>query len=263
MKQRPVRHRLEYALYVGMKSLILALPHRGVRVLGRAVGHLHFAVDPKRRRLMLENMAKTLPQIGEQERYRQARECFAHFGAVFFEAVSVARFDAEGLRRSFDVEGWEHIEEAQAAGKGVFFMSGHYGNWELAIYPLVLGLGGLDMIARPPNNPWVSRDVARIRQRFGGHILPRKRVGHTMLNILRKGGHIALAIDQRVMPHHGILVPFLGQPAWTTRWWRRSVCTPVLRWSPASVSPSNGDATASPSIHRSGPRGGAPQPRPR
>jgi len=216
MRERSLRYRLEYAIYAGAKRLVLALPHSTVRRLGNRLGGWSFHLAGSRRRLILDNMERALPEIPAAERLRLTRACFAHFGAVFLETVSAERFDEQEVDRRFEIEGWEHVERARQAGRGLFVLTGHYGNWELAMYPLARRLGELHFIARPPNNPFVAEDVARIRERLGAVPLPRKRAAHGMLNVLRRGGSVAVVIDQRVLPQNGILVPFLGQPAWTS-----------------------------------------------
>lgn len=216
MKNAPVRHRLEYVLYLGAKRLLLSLSHAGVRRLGARLGRFAFRIDRRRRRRALDNLERIFPEMPPVARERVARGCFEHFGATFFEIVSAARFDPEEVRRRFDISGWEHLERAVAGERGVFIMSGHFGSWELATYPLGLGLGGLDMVARPPDNPHIERDLERTRERFGNRLIAKQGAAHRMLNALRKRGRVALVIDQRVRPAEGIRVPFLGHPAWTT-----------------------------------------------
>lgn len=216
MKHAPVRHRLEYVAYRAAKGAILAGTHEAARRHGRHLGRLGHRVMAGRRRLALDNLEKALPELDAAARRRVARECFEHYGSTFVESVSAARFTPEEVERRFTVHGWEHLEAAEAAGRGVFLMSGHLGCWELATYLLGLRLGGLQMVARPVDNPWVDRDLAAIRERFGNRIIAKRGAGHRMLNVLRRRGRVAIVIDQRVHWREGILVPFLGRPAWTS-----------------------------------------------
>ena len=51
MKNRPIRHRIEYGLYLTLKGLLRALPHEAARRLGRGVGALGHALDRRHRDL--------------------------------------------------------------------------------------------------------------------------------------------------------------------------------------------------------------------
>ena len=45
---------------------------------------------------------------------------------------------------------------------------------------------------------------------------PAVSAGQWMLRVLREEGRVGMLIDQRVKPHEGIAVPFLGTPCWTS-----------------------------------------------
>ena len=216
MKKAPVRHRIEYFFYRATKLGLLRLSHRGVRRFGRFVGRIAYRVLSGQRKKAMRNLELTLPELGAERHRAVTRACFEHFGAYFCEIVSASRFNREEILELFDIEGWEHVDAAEAAGRGYLFMCGHYGCWELAAFPLGIRLGRLFAVARPANNPFVERDVARIRDRFGNVLIGKKGAGFRMLNAARRGEHVAMVIDQKVRPSAGIRVPFLGQPAWTS-----------------------------------------------
>ena len=105
--------------------------------------------------------------------------------------------------------GREHFEAAHARGKGVFVLTGHYGCWELAGYPLGRWLGTLYIVARPQNNPLIAAHFEQLRESNGNVQIDRGRAGTRMLKVLKRGGAIGVAIDQRVRPSQALLVPFL------------------------------------------------------
>ena len=216
MKDRPVRHRIEYGLYLAFKTFLRALPHAATRTVGRGLGSLAHALNRRHREIARRNMALALPEIGVAERDRLVRECFRHFGAALCDAISSIRFDAVEICRHFTLEGWEHLEQAEALGRGVFILTAHIGFWELA--PPVLGLyrGPLSIVVRPADNPWLDRELAALRGRFGNSTLPKHGAARKMLETVRRGGRVGILIDQRVMVNEGIEVPFFGHPALTS-----------------------------------------------
>ena len=216
MKDRPVRHWLEYQLYRLGKRMIVRLPHGSLRRLGRGLGRLFARFDRVHRRRALDNLAATLPELGAARHAEITRRCFEAYGSTFLEVVYAGGWDPAEFQKKFDIEGWEHVEAALKLDKGCLFVAGHYGTWELALYPLAHRLGRVHIVARPLDNPRVGRDVDRIRARIGLTLLPRVGAGHAMLRVLRRRGNIGIVIDQRVPPWNGILIPFLGRPAWTT-----------------------------------------------
>jgi KDO2-lipid IV(A) lauroyltransferase len=216
MKNAPIRHRLELLPYLAVRSLILAMPHQAVRRFGRRLGRLGHALDQHHRELAMRNLAAAMPGLGEAERAGVVRRCYEHFGSAFAEAISAGRFTEDEVARRFDVEGLEHLETVQRAGRGGILFCGHLGSWQVAPYAISRLLGGFDVVARPPDNPFVARDVDRLRQRCGVRVLARTGAGHKVYRIVRQGGLVGMVIDQRVPRGTGIVVPFLGRPARTS-----------------------------------------------
>lgn len=219
MKDRPVRHRVEYGFYRALKGFLRALPHAGARSFGRALGSLAHALDRRHREVALRNMAMALPEIPEPERRRLVRECFRHFGAALCDAISSTRFGATDLCHLFSLEGWEHLDEAESRGKGIFILSAHLGFWELV--PPMIGLtrGRMDIVVRPADNPWLDRELRALRERFGNAVIPKRGAARRMIEVLRdpRGrGRVGILIDQRVQEKEGIPVLFFGRPALTT-----------------------------------------------
>ena len=216
MKNRPLRHRVEYGFYLALKGFLRTLPHAGARSFGRGLGSLAHRLDRRHREVALRNMALALPEIGEAERRRLVRECFRHFGAALCDAVSSTRFAAADLCHRFSLRGWEHLDEAESRGRGTFILSAHLGFWELV--PPVIGMtrGRMDIVVRPADNPFLDRELRHLRERFGNAAVPKRGAARKMLESLRARGRVGILIDQRVQEREGIAVPFFGRPALTS-----------------------------------------------
>jgi KDO2-lipid IV(A) lauroyltransferase len=216
MKDAPVRHRLEYALFVGLRSVLQSLPHSAARACGGALGRLAHRLDRRHRRVALRNLALAFPELPPAARRRLAARCFRHFGAALCDLISADRFDPVEVCRRFSYEGWEHLDAAERLGKGVFLLGAHHGCWEISGRPIGLYRGTLHTIARPADNPYLERELSRLRARHGYEVIHKRGAARRMLQVLRAGGRIGILPDQRVRPHEGILVPFFGHPALTT-----------------------------------------------
>jgi KDO2-lipid IV(A) lauroyltransferase len=184
--------------------------------LGRRLGDLAHALDGRHRKIARANMELALPEISAVERRRLVRACFRHFGAALTDAVSSTRLTAVELCRRFSLVGWEHLEEAERRGKGIFILSAHFGLWELV--PPVIGLyrGRMDTVVRPADNPYLDRELRALRERFGNAVIPKRGAARKMFEVLRAGGRVGILIDQRVQEREGIRVPFFGRPALTS-----------------------------------------------
>ena len=216
MKRRPVRHRLEIALFLAGEGLLRALPHGAARRLGAALGGAAHAADRRHRELVRRNLGRAFPDWSAAERDGAALACFRHFGAAFCDTVSALRLDAGALCRRTESSGWEHLRTAEAAGRGVLLMSAHLGHWEIASWAVAAFHGPIHAMGRPADNPRFDAWLERLRTRFGNVSIPKHGSVRGILRGLASGARVGLLIDQRVRPRDGILVPFFGRPAWTS-----------------------------------------------
>jgi Kdo2-lipid IVA lauroyltransferase/acyltransferase len=216
VKNAPVRHRVEYGLYLALKGFLRALPHATARGFGEALGALAHRLDRRHREVALRNLALAWPEMGEPARRALAAACFRQFGGALTDLISSSRFTPEELCRRFTYEGWENLGAAAEAGRGVFMLSAHLGYWEIAALPVGLYKGPMHVVARPADNPYLERELTALRTRFGNGVIHKHGAARRMLQILRDQGRIAILVDQRVQEREGISVPFFGHPALTT-----------------------------------------------
>lgn len=219
LKNAPLLHRIEYAGYLAVKGSLRALPHGAARRVGSGLGDLAYRLVARRRRVAIENIARVYPELDPASHRRLARASFQHLGMALCDSLSIARFGPVELCRRLTLDGLEHLERARRRGTGVCVMSGHLGCWEVAADVLGLYGGGFQVVARRLDNPWLDRELSRLRERFGNQLIAKRGTLRQLFQIVREGGRLGILIDQRVRAKEGIVVPFFGHPA---------VASPVL-----------------------------------
>lgn len=96
-------------------------------------------------------------------------------------------------------------------------ISGHCGNWELLLAFAPILKGTFYGVARKQNNPYINKLIVSARERHGANIIYKKGALRAFIKQLKAGNVVGVAMDQGVLPSEGILIDFLGAPAWTTR----------------------------------------------
>jgi KDO2-lipid IV(A) lauroyltransferase len=215
-KEHPIRYKVELGAYRGAKFLVNLLPETVQLALGRWGGKLGYMLDARHRRVALQNLELAFPDWSMAERKRVAKESFGNIGTAAVELATSARLDRQSYLDRLDFEGWENFELAEQAGHGVLLMTAHFGNWEaLAQAPMLRGKP-VSFVARPLDNPYLEREIRRIRERFGNHTIMKRGAARRLIRTLRGGGVTGLLIDQRVHPNEGRAYDFFGHPAHTT-----------------------------------------------
>jgi KDO2-lipid IV(A) lauroyltransferase len=245
----PFRKRVKRAIRSAVLRaalVLLALVPLGIALaLGAGVGWLAWWVAPRERHRMLRHLAFAFPEKSDAERRAIARASLVHLGMV---AAEVVAFPRSGLAIdeyvSFAPGAEEIVRRAMERGKGLIFVAGHIGNWELLARRLALVTQPNAVIAKRNADERLNELVARYRASGGNKTLWREdpATGRELIRLFRQGGALGILIDQDTKVH-GVFVPFFGELAFTPR----AVGDLALRF---------GATVAVGTSHRRGPRSG-------
>ena len=194
-----------------MMSLLARLPLRVLHALGSVLGWAMYALSPPYRARLREHLA----QAGYADRATR-RAAIAEAGRMVAEAPKLwLRPRAEVLALVRRVEGLEAAAAARAAGKGVVFLTPHFGCFEITAHALATA-GPLTALYRPARNARLARMMQAGRAR-GNVALAAATLGgvRQLLAALKRGEAVGILPDQVPAVGEGEWVEFFGRPAYT------------------------------------------------
>ena len=172
---------------------------------------------PGRRRVALDNLTLVYGNaLAPTDRARLARQCFEHLGMTTLECCRLFFGPTERLFGRIRSQGTEYIGQALARGRGIFFLTGHFGNWELLAATHGHAGFGLSVVVRPLDNPYLDALIARARARSGLRAISKRDAVQGVRAALARGECIGILLDQDA-GRDGVFVPFLGHLASTSR----------------------------------------------
>jgi Kdo2-lipid IVA lauroyltransferase/acyltransferase len=211
-----LRHRLEYLLVASVAFCVRHLPWRLISIAGGALGAGFYALDASRRRVTLDNLARAFPGRPASERRSIARRVFRHFGGMLLEVLKFSGLTADQMLSRVEFEGTDRARQAYAAGRGVFFLTAHFGCWEVNGIVHALHLAPIGLMARPLDNPLLNDMLERARQCTGNWVIYRKGGIRRTMRALESGQGVAMLIDQHIHGPDATRVDFFNRPAATT-----------------------------------------------
>ena len=123
---------------------------------------------------------------------------------------------AEVDRLCVGCTGWEHVEVAQRAGRGIIFLLPHLGSFPIAVRFTARRLP-LTVLYRVPRERWRRPIVLAGGRNAGVSMAPTELKGvEQLLRALKRGEAIALPADQAPNSKGGVWAEFFGRPAYTT-----------------------------------------------
>ena len=170
----------------------------------------------KKHAVVRRNLQACFPEWTEAQRRRLERAQLIELIRLASELGALAHWSGARLQRHLvAVHGWNHVDSALAAGRGVLLVSGHLGNWEILNLELSRRIP-MATLYLAPDRPAVDRFITRARSRFGGRMIPSGSAAmRGLLRQLRQGGAIGIAADIQPKQGEGVFAPFFGTPALT------------------------------------------------
>lgn len=210
-----MRHRLEYAPVWLIVHLLGLLPRPLARALAIALARSLYYVHPRFRRVGLRNLEIAFPGKPLAERRRIVRVLLDHLGRLLAEVCLFPRYTRENVNRVAIYDGFEHFEAARARGKGVIFMTAHFGGWEIGSFVHSLLGNPMHVVVRGLDNPYLDRMVTRYRTLHGNRAIDKADFARGLLAALRAGETVGILMDQNMTPPQGAFVDYFGQAACT------------------------------------------------
>lgn len=199
--------------------LPLGLLPRAVSVrIGETLGLCAFFIFRNRRRIALKNMEIVqksgfkLPATPKQI----AKGHFINLGRSVSE-LSMLYTGRYSILEDIVFEGMEHYNTAKAKGRGVIFLTGHCGNWELLAIANSWKSFTVSAVARQQNNPYINKWIENVRTKFGNKIIYKTGAIKEILYTLKGNGAVGILMDQSVVENEAVITEFFGEKVYTIK----------------------------------------------
>lgn len=217
-KQGKLQTKLEYFLARALLAGLGTLPRGAAVGLGVGVGRLGYSLAGRLRRTGERNLQIAFPNLNDQERRRLLVESFKGLGRLLAEFSQFPKLSPDQLRNliEYDEVGLSHLRRAEAEGRGIIFLTGHIGAWEVLSFGWSALEYPISFLVRPLDNPLIEEMIEQVRTRFGNRAINKKSAARQALRVLRDGGTLGILSDLNTHEFEGVFVPFFGKLACTT-----------------------------------------------
>jgi len=197
-------------------KLVARLPLPVLHGLGILLGWLAYWAPGRRSgRIRSQLLASGLCTPGRDCR-RLLRRAVGESGKALIElpAVWLRPYD-KVLKLIRGTSGWEHIDAARAAGKGVIVIAPHIGCFEM-INLYYASRHPFTAMYKPPRQAYLDRLMKSGRERGQATLVPTDLSGvRALLAALKRHEGIGILPDQVASSGDGVWAPFFGRPAYT------------------------------------------------
>jgi Kdo2-lipid IVA lauroyltransferase/acyltransferase len=210
-----MRHKLEYFPVWLVLKIMGALPRPLAHFAGITLAMLVYALHSKLRRVGMRNLEIAFPERPAKERKKILRGVFVGMGRHLAEFCRFPKYTKENLHEIAVYEGFEALEEARKRGKGILFLTGHFGAWEVGSFAHSLYGHPIKIVVRDLDNPLVDALVKRYRTLHGNETIDNREFLRGLLSAMRGGETVGILMDTNMTPPQGVFADFFGVAACT------------------------------------------------
>jgi KDO2-lipid IV(A) lauroyltransferase len=210
-----MRRKLEYAAAWPFIKILGLLPRRLSRAFGIGLGRAVYLLHVRLRRVGMRNLALAFPDKTEAERAVILRGVFTSLGRQLAELCQFPKYTLENVEQVVVYDGLENYDRAYARGKGVLFLTAHFGAWELSAFAHSLHGHWLHVVMRPMDNQYLDRLIQSYRTMHGNKTVGKDDFVRGLLAAMKAGEVVGILMDTNMTPPQGVFVDFFGIPACT------------------------------------------------
>lgn len=214
--QTPHNLSFKHRCYLGIVRWLAQLPLPVLQIMGGTLGRLVYRFSRSYRHHFDVNLlqafgAETSAQIGPKARV-EAGKAISELPWLWLHPRG------EILSTLQRVEGWQHVQAAHAAGKGILFLTPHLGCFEITAQYAASqpDASPITVLFRPPRQRWAESILRYGRTREGMTVAPADLSGvRRLIRALKSGESVGLLPDQVPPAGQGAWLPWFGKPAYT------------------------------------------------
>ena len=203
-------------LFKSIFRLLSFLPLRWLHGLGALLGRITFASSKQYAARTEENLRQSNLARDEKHYATLLKLTVAEAGKSIVELPWVWGRPLQQVCSAVrSCHGWEHVEAARTSGKGMIFLTPHWGCFEIT--GLYIGQRlPITNLYSPPKQGWLEPVMRRGRERGLARLATADISGVRLLyKALKRGETIGLLPDQVPSHGEGVWVDFFARPAYT------------------------------------------------
>jgi KDO2-lipid IV(A) lauroyltransferase len=201
-----------YLFVVLATSVVGWIPSRIGNALAWLLGSVIYFLLPNRRRVMRANYAPVLGRPdGDPQVRRMGRLSFRNFFRYLYAFLSLPRRSIEDIDSHVGLHVGDDFIQARAEGKGMVFVSAHFGNMDWAGIAVCRRIVQMTVVADMLKPQRLMDYLVSFRGKKGLRVVYGARAPRAILNALKNNEAVGFLLDVGCKRAGGIPVMFFGR----------------------------------------------------
>ncbi len=192
--------------------LLFRLPFSWRRSLFMMMADCAYRFDIKHKRVIRQNVTFAFEGTLDEERIAAISQgCYRNLARNMLQVMENTHANVAHIDTTVTLHNKAVFDRAVASGRGVIFVTAHYGNWELEGAVISSKVTAASSVYKALKNRYFDRYLLHSRERFGMRLFEKHGAIRHLNKAVKNRESISLMIDQNVKEKDGIVVTFFGK----------------------------------------------------
>ena len=208
-----------YYIFYAFVRLLTLLPLRMLYVVSDFLYIITYKLIGYRKQTVRKNLSDSFPDKTSIELLKIEKKFYRYFCDLIIETIKQLNISDTSIKKLIQFTNSEYIYNDYKAGRSVFIMTSHYGNWELC------ATGNLHLPDDKPllnvyktlKNANFDKFMLKLRGRYGGVNVDKNLLIRKLIELKRAGKIFSVGMISDQSPRNDsnkILQNFLGRETW-------------------------------------------------
>jgi len=197
-------------IFVYFQKIIPIFPLKFLYFIVKVKALFFYYILPIRKHVARINLETVFPEKDAKEINRIIKSCYSNVLTVIIEFFYLRSLSFEKLADKFVITNAEEVNNSLEKGKGLIFVSAHFGNWELMAYGGALIFGNrVNIVVKEQTNTKLDKRINDIRETNGNMMIEMKKAAREIFKVLERNEIVAILGDQSA-PAESVKVKLFG-----------------------------------------------------
>jgi lauroyl/myristoyl acyltransferase len=168
------------------------LPARVWYALALPLSYVCFALMPRYRRVVVDNLARV---VGQDAATAAGRRVFLNFARYVVDLYQMPALGRDTLMKRIDFTDWARLNEALDEGNGSLFVTLHLGQMDVGAAGMVASGHPVNVVAEPLGYEPMNELIQEFRRRLGISVIPANKATSSVMRCLHRGEVLAMMFD--------------------------------------------------------------------
>lgn len=201
-------------IFKTFKILVKYIPTPITNAILNALAYLAYKIDSRHKKIAKVNLDLAYANnMSNEEKKQIIKKCYKNLLYNMRDFVKNQDVTKKELLSKIRIHNEHFYKDIKEEGKGIIFLTAHYGNWERL--PLCIGAkyGKLWGVGRNLDSKKMNEVLQKSRNQFNVHMLEKSGALKGLLKALKNGENVGLLVDQNTSDKEGILINFFDKLA--------------------------------------------------